>query len=55
MILDVDGRIRYVSPSVQKILGYRAMDLVDQRIGDLIHEDDWLTTRDRLTNGVATS
>ena len=50
MILDPEGGIRYVSPSVQKILGYTATDLVDQKISDFIHRDDWLTTRDRLTN-----
>ena len=52
MILDVDGAIRYVSPSVQKVLGYTVGDLVEQKIGNFIHLDDWLTTRDRLTTMV---
>lgn len=50
MILDPDGTIGYVSPSVEKVLGYGAADLVGQNVAQFIHPDDVLTTRDRLTN-----
>lgn len=50
MILDPNGAIGYVSPSVEKVLGYPVIDLVGENIQDFIHLDDWNITRDRLTN-----
>lgn len=50
MILDPDGTIGYVSPSVVKILGYPVMDLVGQNVMALVHPDDLITTSDRLTD-----
>ena len=50
MILDPDGTIGYVSPSVEKVLGYAETDLVGLNVIDCIHPDDWIITRDRLTN-----
>lgn len=50
MILDPDGAIGYVSPSVEKVLGYAETDLVGANVIEFIHPDDWITTRDRLTN-----
>ncbi len=57
MILEPDGTIVYVSPSVRKVLGYAISDLVGQSIHNFIHPDDWSSThdlgesplRDRLT------
>ncbi|MEO1351460.1 MAG: PAS domain S-box protein [Cyanobacteria bacterium J06635_15] len=40
MILDPDGTIGYVSPSVEKILGYSITDLIGQNVMVLIHPDD---------------
>jgi PAS domain S-box-containing protein len=50
MILEVNGTIGYVSPSVEKVLGYSVVDLLGENIKDFIHLDDWTITRDRLTN-----
>ncbi|QZZ21775.1 PAS domain S-box protein [Leptothermofonsia sichuanensis E412] len=48
MILGPDGAIGYVSPSVEKILGYSVADLVGKNVAEFIHPDDWVTTRDHL-------
>jgi PAS domain S-box-containing protein len=40
VVLGVDGAIRYVSPSVTRILGYDGDDLIGTRAFDLIHPDD---------------
>jgi PAS domain S-box-containing protein len=50
MILDPDGTIGYVSPSVEKILGYRVANLVGERVHQFVHPDDWAAMGDRLTN-----
>ncbi|MDZ7957394.1 MAG: PAS domain S-box protein [Aulosira sp. DedQUE10] len=52
MILDTDGSIGYVSPSVEKILGYSIVDLVGKNVMELVHPDNLITTRDRLTNTI---
>jgi PAS domain S-box-containing protein len=40
LLLELDGRIRYCSPSVAAILGYAAKDLVARNALELIHPDD---------------
>jgi diguanylate cyclase (GGDEF)-like protein/PAS domain S-box-containing protein len=40
MILGADGRIQYVSPSVQRVLGRSAADVVGSALGELLHPDD---------------
>jgi PAS domain S-box-containing protein len=58
MILDPDGTIGYVSPSVEKVLGYVVADLVGKHVNKFIHPEDWtpthdvpeITLRQRLTN-----
>lgn len=58
MILDPDGTIGYVSPSVEKVLGYAVTDLVGENVNAFIHPEDLpiaqsfpqVTLRDRLTN-----
>lgn len=52
MILDPEGGVSYVSPSVEKILGYQAAALLGKNVMGFIHDDDCLTTRDRLTNTI---
>ncbi|MDQ6717881.1 MAG: PAS domain S-box protein [Gemmatimonadota bacterium] len=39
-ILDADGRFTYVSPSVKRILGYAASDLIGTKPVELVHPDD---------------
>jgi PAS domain S-box-containing protein len=39
-VLASDGTIAYQSPSVQRMLGRRAADLVGTALGDLVHPDD---------------
>jgi PAS domain S-box-containing protein len=39
-VLAPDGRIAYQSPSVHRMLGRRAADLVGTALGDLVHPDD---------------
>jgi PAS domain S-box-containing protein len=50
MILRPDGAISYVSPSVEKVLGYSVADLVGKNVVEFIHPDDWIATRDHLIN-----
>jgi PAS domain S-box-containing protein len=49
-ILDVDGTIRYESPSVEKVLGYTATELVGQSLFEYIHPDDFANTYDNFTH-----
>lgn len=50
LILDPGGGIRYVNSAVKKVLGYTVTDLLDQNIENFIHQEDWLTSCNRLTN-----
>ncbi|MFO0050601.1 MAG: ATP-binding protein, partial [Pseudanabaena sp.] len=58
MILDPDGTIGYVSPSVEKVLGYAVTELVGENVNAFIPQEDLpiaqsfpqVTLRDRLTN-----
>ncbi|PSB03526.1 sensor histidine kinase [Merismopedia glauca] len=52
MILEADGTISYVSPSVEKILGYSVVELVGSNAIDPVHPDDSIATGDRLTNTI---
>ncbi len=40
MILEADATIRYVSPAVERVLGYRPEDLVGTRALDYVHPED---------------
>jgi PAS domain S-box-containing protein len=48
MILEPDGIIGYVSPSVETVLGYRAADLVGQNMMAFIHPEDWATAHNHF-------
>lgn len=50
MILDTDGTIRYISPSVEKVLGYPVVELVGKKVFEPIHPDDLTNTYYSLTN-----
>ncbi|HEY9726622.1 MAG TPA: PAS domain S-box protein [Chroococcales cyanobacterium] len=40
VILDADGTIRYISPAVQGILGYKPGELIRKNIFDIVHPED---------------
>ena len=44
-VLEVDGSIRYVSPSVKLILGYKPEELVGKNVFDYIHPQDKSTAK----------
>jgi PAS domain S-box-containing protein len=50
MILDLAGNITYVSPSVEKVLGYPAIVLVGKNMLDFIHPEDRDATHSRFAN-----
>lgn len=39
-LIDLEGRITYVSPSVERILGYSADQVLDEPVFSFLHEDD---------------
>jgi PAS domain S-box-containing protein len=51
-VLDADGVIRYQSPAVERILGYRPDELLGREIRGLIHPDD-AEALEALSNGNA--
>ncbi|MDP9369441.1 MAG: PAS domain-containing protein [Chloroflexota bacterium] len=44
-ILDADGSRRYVSPGIERALGYTPDELIGANVFDLIHQDDLPRTR----------
>jgi PAS domain S-box-containing protein len=53
-VLAPDGTITYQSPSVERMLGRRAADLVGTALGDLVHPDDQHHVNISLTELVET-
>jgi PAS domain S-box-containing protein len=49
-IVNVDGTIRYASPSHERVLGYRLDELVGQNTLGLVHPDDVARVRTALLN-----
>ena len=43
-IINEDGTIRYESPSIERILGYRPEDLIGKNVLDFVHPDDIAAT-----------
>jgi two-component system NtrC family sensor kinase len=43
VVVDCDHRYRFVSPSIEELLGYRAEDLVGKIVGERSHPDDKLS------------
>jgi PAS domain-containing protein len=39
-ILEADGTIRYVSPTIHDILGYKPKELIGKKTFEFIHPDD---------------
>lgn len=53
MILDADGTIRYVSPSVERILGYAPDRVAGRRSFDYVHPDECRSVRRILDCAIA--
>ncbi|MGF1520000.1 MAG: PAS domain S-box protein, partial [Nodosilinea sp.] len=49
-ILEADGTIQYISPSVEKVLGYPPSNLIGDNFFELIHSDDFVATCYAITN-----
>ncbi|MCP5373460.1 MAG: EAL domain-containing protein [Hyphomicrobiales bacterium] len=45
-VLRPDGNVRFVSPSVQRVLGYEAAELVGRNVLEFVHPDDQQTMQD---------
>jgi hypothetical protein len=50
-ILNLDGTIRYASPSHQRLLGYPAGDLVGRNVLSFVHSEDVTRVQSALVNG----
>lgn len=53
LLLDREGIIHYVSPSSERILGFRPEDLQDRKLFEFIHPEDQLIVQDALSIQVA--
>lgn len=47
-VLNHDGTIRYLSPSIETILGYTADEMVGKSVFEYIHTGDWKHVREKL-------
>jgi len=53
-IIDADAVLQYLSPSVERVLGYSQTELVGQRAFEFMHPDDLEATLAAFTEGIAT-
>jgi PAS domain S-box-containing protein len=51
-ILEADGTIRYESPSIERILGYKPEQLIGQKAFDYIHPEDTLTVQNVFATAI---
>jgi PAS domain S-box-containing protein len=51
-IIDINGTIRYESPSVEKVLGYSVAELIGKNLLDYIHPDDFVNTYYSFTHTI---
>jgi len=51
-ILEADGKIRYQSPSVERVLGYEAKELLGQNVFSLVCPDDQARVTAKFQSGV---
>ena len=51
-ILDVDGSMKYVSPSHRRILGYEDEELLGRRVFDFVHPEDFPRVFDIFAQGL---
>jgi len=54
-VLEVDGTIRYESPAIEEMLGYRPDELVAQNAFGYVHPEDLEEVLDAFAEGVANS
>ena len=54
LLMDAGGVTRYVTPSVERVLGYGATDVINRPIFEFIHPDDHALTTARLGQILAT-
>ena len=52
-ILELDGTIRYESPSVERVLGWKVDELIGRNAFELIHPDDLAGTAEVFRSGIA--
>jgi two-component system, cell cycle sensor histidine kinase and response regulator CckA len=50
---DTQGIIQYLSPSIERTLGYRQKEMIGRNVFDFIHPDDVARVRDSFFRGVA--
>jgi PAS domain S-box-containing protein len=53
MVTDVEGTIRYVSPSVERVLGYRPEEQIGTNATEYVHPDDLKQGLDALSEAVS--
>lgn len=53
-LIDADTTFSYVSPSIERLLGYPAVDFLGRRALDLVHADDYAGALDALRRTIAT-
>lgn len=53
-ILDANGRIKYVSPSIFSLTGYEVTDIVDSFLKEVVHPDDIGTFTSEMNECIAT-
>ena len=53
MITDAGGTIRYMSPSVERVLGYRPEEMVDTNTAEYVHPDDLMRGFDELAKAAS--
>src|SRR5215471_5412525 len=51
-VLNADGTRRYVSPSIERLLGYTPEELIGKNVFELVHPDDAADLRRLFTAGV---
>jgi PAS domain S-box-containing protein len=54
-ILDPDGRVRYATPSIERVLGYRPDEILGTNTFNYIHPDDVSARYEALANGIGDS
>lgn len=50
LIQDQDSKIRYISPSVERVFGYKSEELIGKSLLDYIHPDDLVRAKNTFQN-----
>ena len=54
MVTDAQGTLRYISPSVERVLGYRSEEMVGTSTADYVHPDDLQRALGELAEAAST-